>query len=143
MPSGLDAVTTEANAAFCQAADMVKHMLGQALQLDAAHPKHITIAQDMARALLFNNKKKKERKDMIKYERKWTPRQVIYQQKCEEVLKRIKDESGAKPGGPSMFKHYQAAVKGVMAELSDAKLEKAKETAEEWSNNFPPPKIQA
>ncbi|KAG1819017.1 uncharacterized protein BJ212DRAFT_1479147 [Suillus subaureus] len=30
-----------------------------------------------------------------------------------------------------------------MAELSNDELEKAKETAEEWSNNFPPPKIQA
>ncbi|KAG1819114.1 uncharacterized protein BJ212DRAFT_1268423, partial [Suillus subaureus] len=92
---------------------------------------------------LFNNRKKKERKDMIKYERKWIPRMVIYQWNQEEVLKRIKDKSRAKPGGPGMFKHYQAAVKRVMAELSDDKLEKAKETAEEWSNNFPPPKIQA
>ncbi|KAG1791297.1 uncharacterized protein BJ212DRAFT_1491023 [Suillus subaureus] len=92
---------------------------------------------------LFNNRKKKERKDMIKYGRKWTPRMVIYQWNWEEVLKRIEDESGAKPGGPGMFKHYQAAVKRVMAELSDDKLEKAKETAKEWSNNFPPPEIQA
>ncbi|KAG1847562.1 hypothetical protein DFJ58DRAFT_843197 [Suillus subalutaceus] len=97
----------------------------------------------MYKTWLFNNQKKKERKDMIKYGRKWTPRQVIYQQKREEVLKRIEDESGAKPGGPGMFKHYQAAVKRVMAELSDDELEKAKDTAEEWSSNFPPPEIQA
>ncbi|KAG1723333.1 hypothetical protein EDB19DRAFT_1916156 [Suillus lakei] len=84
--------------------------------------------KQMYKTWLFNNKKKKERKDMIKYGRRWTPRMVIYQQKQEEVLKRIKDE---------------AAVKRVMAELSDDELEKAKETAEEWSNNFPPPKIQA
>ncbi|KAG1803035.1 uncharacterized protein BJ212DRAFT_1487257 [Suillus subaureus] len=92
---------------------------------------------------LFNNRKKKERKDMIKYGRKWMPRMVIYQWNWEEVLKRIEDESGAKPGGPGMFKHYQAAMKRVMAELSNDELEKAKETAEEWSNNFPPPEIQA
>ena len=42
-----------------------------------------------------------------------------------------------------MFKYYQVAVKSVMAELSDDELEKAKGTAEEWSNNFPPPEIQA
>ncbi|KAG1726671.1 hypothetical protein EDB19DRAFT_1914534 [Suillus lakei] len=53
MPSGLDIVTAQANAAFCQAANTVEHMLSQALQLDAAHPKHITIAQDMARALHY------------------------------------------------------------------------------------------
>ncbi|KAG1728211.1 hypothetical protein EDB19DRAFT_1913862 [Suillus lakei] len=99
--------------------------------------------KQMYKTWLFNNKKKKERKDMIKYGRRWAPRMVIYQQKWEEVLKRIKEESGAKPGGPGMFKHYQMAVKRVMTELSDDKLEKAKETAEEWSNNFPPPEIQA
>ncbi|KAG1760004.1 hypothetical protein EV702DRAFT_1053628 [Suillus placidus] len=99
--------------------------------------------KQMYKTWLFNNKKKKERKDMIKYGRKWTPRMVVYQQKREEVLKRIEDESGVKPGDPGMFKHYQAAVKRVMAELDDDELEKAKETAEEWSNNCPPPEIQA
>jgi hypothetical protein len=68
---------------------------------------------------------------------------VVYQQKREEVLKRIEDESGAKPGDPGMFKHYQVVVKRVMAELDDDELEKAKETAEEWSNNCPPLEIQA
>jgi Mn-containing catalase len=102
-----------------------------------------SINAQMYKTWLFNNKKKKERKDMIKYGRKWMPRMVIYQQNWGEVLKRIEDKSGEKPGAPSMFKHYQAAVKGVMAELDDDKLEKAKETAEEWSNNFPLPEIQA
>ncbi|KAG1798285.1 uncharacterized protein HD556DRAFT_1464070 [Suillus plorans] len=53
-----------------------------------------------------------------------TPRMVVYQQKREEVLKRIEDESG----GKARRSWY---------------LEKAKETAEEWSNNCPPPEIQA
>ncbi|KAG2071485.1 hypothetical protein BDR04DRAFT_1117671 [Suillus decipiens] len=96
----------------------------------------------MYKTWLFNNKKK-ERKDMIKYGRKWMPRMVIYQQNWEEVLKRIEDKSREKPGAPGMFKHYQVAVKRVMAELDKDKLEKAKETAEEWLNNFPPPKVQA
>ena len=104
---------------------------------------NISINAQMYKTWLFNNKKKKERKDMIKYGRKWTPRMVIYQQNQDKVLKRIEDESGEKPGGPGMFKHYQAAVKRVMTELDDDELAKAKETAEEWSNNFPPPEIQA
>ncbi|KAG1870785.1 hypothetical protein F4604DRAFT_1926304 [Suillus subluteus] len=102
-----------------------------------------SINLQMYKTWLFNNKKKKERKATIKYGRKWTPRMVVYQQKREEVLKRIEEESGAKPGDPSMFKHYQAAVKRVISELDDDELEKAKETAEEWSNNCPPPEIQA
>ncbi|KAG1873171.1 hypothetical protein F4604DRAFT_1681220 [Suillus subluteus] len=99
--------------------------------------------KQMYKTWLFNNKKKKGRKATIKYGRKWTPRMVVYQQKREEVLKRIEEESGAKPGDPGMFKHYQAAVKRVISELDDDELEKAKETAEEWSNNCPPPEIQA
>ncbi|KAG1738662.1 uncharacterized protein EDB91DRAFT_1082694 [Suillus paluster] len=93
--------------------------------------------------LVVQQQEKKERKDMIKYGRKWTPRQVIYQQNREEVLKRIEDEFRAKPGGQDMFKHYQAVVKKVMADLSEDELEKAKETTKEWSNNFPPPETQA
>jgi hypothetical protein len=92
---------------------------------------------------LYNNNNKKERKDMIKYGRKWMPRMVIYQQNWDKVLTRIEDKSGVKPGGPGMFKHYQVSVKRVMAELDNNELVKAKETVEEWSNNFPPPKIQA
>ncbi|KAG1740132.1 uncharacterized protein EDB91DRAFT_1082110 [Suillus paluster] len=91
---------------------------------------------------LFNNKKKKETKDTIKYGRKWTPRMVVYQQNRDDVLKRIEAEYGAKPGAPDMFKYYQVTVQKVMEELSDEELEKVKETADEWSNNIPPPKIQ-
>ncbi|KAG1848673.1 hypothetical protein F4604DRAFT_1687634 [Suillus subluteus] len=91
--------------------------------------------KQMYKTWLFNNKKKKERKATIKYGRKWTPRMVVYQQKREEVLKRIEEESGAKPGDPGMFKHYQAAVKRVISELDDDELEKAKETAEEWHDD--------
>ncbi|KAG1721477.1 uncharacterized protein EDB91DRAFT_1088442 [Suillus paluster] len=51
MSSGLDAVTASINAAFHQAGNKVKHLLGQALQLDAADPKHIPIAVEMAHTL--------------------------------------------------------------------------------------------
>jgi len=61
---------------------------------------------------------------------------VIYQQNRGEVLKRIEDESGEKPGAPSMFKHYQAAVNGVMAELDDDKLEKAKKQRKNGPTTF-------
>ncbi|KAG2066580.1 hypothetical protein BDR04DRAFT_1121105 [Suillus decipiens] len=67
MTSGLDAIIAEANAAFYHAADKVKHMLGQALQLDAAHTKHITVAQEMAGALyyVFSNYTLKARRSTI------------------------------------------------------------------------------
>ncbi|KIK36283.1 hypothetical protein CY34DRAFT_94699, partial [Suillus luteus UH-Slu-Lm8-n1] len=50
-------------------------------------------------------------------------------------------ESRKKPGDPGIFKHYQAAVKRVMAKLDNNKLEKMKEIMKEWSNNCLPPEI--
>jgi hypothetical protein len=79
---------------------------------------------------------KKQISNVIHFHRLLDVQDVVVQQQD-------KDESGVKPGDPGMFKHYQAAVKRVMAELDDDELEKAKETAEEWSNNCPPLEIQA
>jgi hypothetical protein len=51
MSTGLTAVNVNANAAFHYAGDKVEHLLGQALQLDAADPKQISIAVEMAQSL--------------------------------------------------------------------------------------------
>ncbi|KAG2136096.1 uncharacterized protein EDB93DRAFT_1106966 [Suillus bovinus] len=47
------------------------------------------------------------------------------------------------PQTQKLSQEILAAGKRVMAELSDDELEKAKETTKEWSNNCPPPEIQA
>ncbi|KAG2132235.1 hypothetical protein BD769DRAFT_1386510 [Suillus cothurnatus] len=75
--------------------------------------------KQMYKTWLFNNKKKKEKKDMIKYGRKWMPRLVINQQNQGEVLKRIKDESGEKPGAPGevlLWTRDIARPKGIATE---------------------------
>ncbi|KAG1756663.1 uncharacterized protein EDB91DRAFT_1241708 [Suillus paluster] len=92
---------------------------------------------------LYNHTKTKQRRDKIKYGKKWTARIVVTHYKRKEVLQRIKDETSLKPGDPDMFKYYQGMVTQVVEEMPTDELEKAKETAEEWSNNFLPPKIQA
>jgi hypothetical protein len=51
MSTGLTAVNVNTDATFCYAGDKVEHLLGQALQLDAADPKHISIVVEMAQAL--------------------------------------------------------------------------------------------
>jgi len=68
---------------------------------------------------------------------------VIYHRHRDEVMQRIEEETGAKPGEKGMFKHYQAAIRDVMDEMPEEEVEKARETAEEWSNRFPPPDVQA
>jgi hypothetical protein len=97
----------------------------------------------MYRTWLYNNMKKKKRKEAIKYGKKWNSRMVVYQQRRDEVMKRIEQQTGAKPGEPGMFKHYQAAIKDVIDEMPEEELERAKQTAEEWSNSYPPPEVQA
>ncbi|KAG1717217.1 hypothetical protein EDB19DRAFT_1840717, partial [Suillus lakei] len=53
MTTSVDATAARANAAFRSAADKVKHLLGQALQLKPADPKQITIAMEMASSLSY------------------------------------------------------------------------------------------
>jgi hypothetical protein len=78
----------------------------------------------MYRTWLYNNMKKKKRKEAIKYGKKWNSRMVIYQQRKDEVMKRIEQQTGAKPGKPGMFKHYQAAIKDVIDEMPEEELGK-------------------
>ncbi|KAG1732769.1 hypothetical protein EDD22DRAFT_852686 [Suillus occidentalis] len=51
MSTDSNPVIALANAAFRHVGDKVEHMVGQALQLEAADPKHINIAVEMAHAL--------------------------------------------------------------------------------------------
>ncbi|KAG1722547.1 uncharacterized protein EDB91DRAFT_1088097 [Suillus paluster] len=53
MTAIVDWATNKANAGFLNAANKVEHLLGQALQLKPANPKHITIAMEMAASLSF------------------------------------------------------------------------------------------
>ncbi|KAG1722602.1 uncharacterized protein EDB91DRAFT_1088083 [Suillus paluster] len=92
---------------------------------------------------LYNHTKVKQRRDKIKYGKKWTARMVVSHKKRDQVLQRIKDETGLKPGDPQMFKYYQGTVKKVVDKMPADKMEIAMETAEKWSNDFPPPEIQA
>ncbi|KAG1908946.1 uncharacterized protein F5891DRAFT_974222 [Suillus fuscotomentosus] len=49
--SSLNANIATANKAFSDAADKIEHLLGQAWQLDAGNPEHLTIVMEMGRAL--------------------------------------------------------------------------------------------
>ncbi|KAG1777599.1 hypothetical protein EV702DRAFT_1225178 [Suillus placidus] len=95
------------------------------------------------RTWLYNHTKVKQRRDKIKYRKKWTARMVVSHDKRDQVLQRIEDETRLKPGDPQMFKYYQGTVKKIVDPMPANKMEIAKETAEKWSNNFLPPEIQA
>ncbi|KAG0693662.1 hypothetical protein DFH29DRAFT_1007066 [Suillus ampliporus] len=51
MTTTIDGIAVQCNAAFHSVGDKVEHLLGQALQLKPADPKHIAIAMEMASSL--------------------------------------------------------------------------------------------
>ncbi|KAG1871358.1 hypothetical protein DFJ58DRAFT_837309 [Suillus subalutaceus] len=51
MTPAIDRIHENANTIFRQMADLIEHLLGQALQLDAADPQHVDIALKMANAV--------------------------------------------------------------------------------------------
>lgn len=80
---------------------------------------------------------------MLKFGRKWNARMVIHHQNRDAILQRIEEETGARPGAPKMIRHYQGTIHNMIDEMSEGALELARETAEEWTRNAPPPEVQA
>jgi hypothetical protein len=51
--------------------------------------------------------------------------------------------TGGRAGDKEMIGNYQAALNTILAGMTDEEQQLAEETAEEWTNNAPPPDIQA
>ncbi|KAG2052606.1 hypothetical protein BDR06DRAFT_1009454 [Suillus hirtellus] len=83
-------------------------------------------------------KAKKQGKPPIKMGQKWTERSVIDMLWEKELLKKIEDETGAKPGTKEMINHYMVHLNRLMASLSPEDLKEAKETANEWNSEGVP-----
>ncbi|KAG2047685.1 hypothetical protein BDR06DRAFT_1013628 [Suillus hirtellus] len=64
----------------------------------------------------------------------WTKRSIIDTLWKKELLKKIEDETGAKPGTKEMMNHYTVHLNQLMASLSPEDLQEAKQTADEWNS---------
>ncbi|KAG1868417.1 hypothetical protein F4604DRAFT_1927280 [Suillus subluteus] len=87
-------------------------------------------------------KAKQPGKPPIKMGQKWTERSVIDTLRKKELLKRIEDETGTKPGTKEMMNHYMVHLNQLMASLSSEDLEEAKETANEWNSQGVPDNVK-
>ncbi|KAG1836609.1 hypothetical protein C8R48DRAFT_680474 [Suillus tomentosus] len=87
-------------------------------------------------------KAKKQGKPPIKMGQKWTERSVIDTLRKKELLKKIEDETGAKPGTKEMMNHYTVHLNRLMASLSPEDLKEAKETADEWNSEGVPDDVK-
>ncbi|KAG1738082.1 uncharacterized protein EDB91DRAFT_1249378 [Suillus paluster] len=83
--------------------------------------------------------KKKDAKPPINLGRKWTYRAVVGSLRKKELLKKIEDETGVKPGEPEMMNHYAKYLAEMVNSLTEKEVEEATEMAEEWkSKEFRP-----
>lgn len=61
----------------------------------------------------------------------------------KELLEKIQDETGAKPGTKEMINHYTKQLNQLIASLSPDELQEAKETAELWNCQGVPDDVKA
>ncbi|KAG1800081.1 hypothetical protein EV424DRAFT_1352184 [Suillus variegatus] len=74
---------------------------------------------------------------------KWTERSVVDTLWKKELLEKIQDETGAKPGMKEMINHYTKQLNQLIASLSSDELQEAKETAELWNRQGVPDDVKA
>ncbi|KAG2056551.1 hypothetical protein BDR06DRAFT_1005853 [Suillus hirtellus] len=87
-------------------------------------------------------KAKKPGKPPIKMGQKWTERSIIDTLRKKELLKKIEDETGAKPRTKEMMNHYTVHLNRLMASLSPEDLQEAKQTADEWNSQGVPDDVK-
>ncbi|KAG1837208.1 hypothetical protein C8R48DRAFT_680371 [Suillus tomentosus] len=87
--------------------------------------------------------KRKPSKPPIKIGQKWTERSVVDTLRKKELLEKIQDETGAKPGTKEMINHYTKQLNQLIASLSPDELQEAKETAELWNRQGVPDDVKA
>lgn len=81
-------------------------------------------------------------KPPIKMGQKWTEQSVIDKLWKKELLTKIENDTGAKPGSKEMMNHYTTQLNQLMASLSEEELEEARETAKEWNTEGVPAEIK-
>ncbi|KAG1806392.1 uncharacterized protein HD556DRAFT_1436357 [Suillus plorans] len=97
----------------------------------------------MSIRLLKDRKVRKPSKPPIKIGQKWTERSVVDTLRKKELLEKIQDETGAKPGTKEMINHYTKQLNQLIASLSPDELQEAKETAELWNCQGVPDDVKA
>ncbi|KAG2085885.1 uncharacterized protein F5147DRAFT_659364 [Suillus discolor] len=76
-------------------------------------------------------------------DQKVTERSVMDTLWKKELLEKIQDETGAKPGMKEMINHYTKQLNQLIASLSLDELQEAKETAELWNHQGIPDDVKA
>lgn len=79
----------------------------------------------------------------VKFTRKWAARNVFYHMCRDVVMKKAEQMSGSKPGSQAFLGALQDATTKLWKRLSAEDQAEYAVLAKEWSEDAPPPKIQA
>ena len=76
------------------------------------------------------------------FTRKWSARNVFYQENRDKIMNLTEQNSGAPPGTPVYFGYLQRTTTELMAPVTEDEMAVLQETANEWSLRGPPREIQ-
>ncbi|KAH9016363.1 hypothetical protein EDB84DRAFT_1567258 [Lactarius hengduanensis] len=82
-------------------------------------------------------------RQVIKFVRRWSARNVFYHEDKVDIMKLAEDMSGAAPGTEAFLGSIQLATTELWKKLPVEEQERFAQTADEWSDNGPPKGIQA
>ncbi|KAG1778651.1 hypothetical protein EV702DRAFT_1196164 [Suillus placidus] len=120
--------------------DVTKEARPQAPDMSA---KLLRSRKDVYRKWLQNHGGKKDLKPPIKLGWKWTYRTVVESLRKRELLKKIEDETGAKPGEPKMMHHHAKYLMEMENSLTEKEVEEAAQMAAKWNQQGVPTEVQA
>ncbi|KAG1859865.1 hypothetical protein C8R48DRAFT_605537, partial [Suillus tomentosus] len=78
--------------------------------------------------------RKQDHKPPINMGRRWTYCWVIDTLRKQELLKKIQDDMGVKPGSTKMIQHYSKYLSALIESLTEEEIQEAVKTAEEWNS---------
>ncbi|KAG1751737.1 hypothetical protein EDB19DRAFT_2000457 [Suillus lakei] len=87
--------------------------------------------------------KKKAAKPPITLGRKWMYQSVVGSLREKELLQKIEDDTGVKPGKTEMMHHYTRYLVDMVNSLTKKEVEEATKTAVEWNKQGVPAELQA
>jgi hypothetical protein len=91
----------------------------------------------------FYNHYVQPERQYVKFIRRWSTRNAFYHMCCDEVTAEAEEMSGAPPGSRAFLGSLQDATTKLWKRLSDQDQQIYVRLANKWSDESPPPHIQA
>jgi hypothetical protein len=90
----------------------------------------------------YNNGRKRDRKDRVRYVRKWNLKQVVGHMEKARIEEVCKEQTGSNPGTRNYLGGYQKALTDVVDNLSEEEVSGYRKMAREWTMKSPPEHVQ-